>query len=117
MNDDGFLDVYAGYAQIFTTPSSIEDRLFLNDGNSNHHIRVLLEGVVSNINGIGARVEAYGIWGKQIREVRSGEGYGIHNSFTQHFGLGQATAIDSIVVRWPSGIIQNIDNIIMLTNF
>ncbi len=111
LNHDGFIDVYAGYAQLYTSPTTINDQLFLNDGNSNHFFNVQLRGVVSNINGIGARVEAYGVWGKQIREVRSGEGYGIHNSFTQHFGLGQATSIDSIVVRWPSGIIQTIDDI------
>ena len=39
----------------------------------------------------------------QIREVRSGEGYGITNSFTKHFGLGAAESIDRLVVRWPSG--------------
>lgn len=38
-----------------------------------------------------------------MREVRSGEGYGVMPSLTQHFGLGAATAIDRLVVRWPSG--------------
>jgi len=110
LNHDGFLDVYAGYAELFTTPSNIADRLYLNNGNQNNFFSVQLEGTQSNINGIGARVEIYGAWGKQIREVRSGEGYGIMNSFTQHFGLGSATQIDKVVVRWPSGIIQEIDN-------
>ena len=80
LNADGFLDVYAGYAYLYTTPSTISDQLFLNDGNNNNYISILLEGVESNINGIGARIEIYGPWGIQIREVRSGEGYGIHNS-------------------------------------
>ena len=110
LNHDGFLDVYAAYANIYNSPSSISDRLFMNDGNSNNFIGLQLQGVVSNINGIGARVELYGSWGKQIREVRSGEGYGIHNSFTQHFGIGSATTIDKIIVRWPSGIVQEISN-------
>ncbi len=110
LNHDGFLDVYAGYANIFNNPSSISDRLFMNDGNSNHFLNINLQGVISNINGIGARIEVYGVWGKQIREVRSGEGYGIHNSLNKHFGVGQATSVDSIVVRWPSGIIQTIDD-------
>ena len=38
-----------------------------------------------------------------IREVRSGESYGIGHSFTQHFGLGDATEIDALIVKWPSG--------------
>jgi len=109
LNHDGFLDVYAGYANIYTTPSNISDRLFLNDGNDNHFISVLLEGTESNINGIGARIEIYGDWGKQIREVRSGEGYGIHNSFRQHFGIGEAEEIEKIVINWPSGNEQTIN--------
>ena len=110
LNQDGFIDVYAGYAQLFNTPSTIQDRLFLNNGNNNHFLSVNLQGRQSNINGIGARVELYGAWGQQIREVRSGEGYGIMNSFTQHFGIGANTSITKVVVKWPSGIIQEVTN-------
>jgi len=110
LNQDGFIDVYAGYAQLFNTPTTIQDRLFLNNGNTNHFLSVNLQGVQSNINGIGARVELYGAWGQQIREVRSGEGYGIMNSFTQHFGIGANTSISKVVVKWPSGIIQEVSN-------
>ncbi len=106
LNNDGFPDVYAGFGFGYNQVSNESDRLFLNNGNGNHYAKVRLEGVASNINGIGARVELHGSWGKQIREVRSGESYGIMNSFTTHFGLGSATAIDSLIIRWPSG---NID--------
>ena len=106
LNNDGFLDVYAGFGFSYNQVSNESDRLFLNNGNGNHYSKLRLQGGASNINGIGARVEIYGSWGKQIREVRSGESYGIMNSFTTHFGLGGATSIDSLVVRWPSG---NID--------
>jgi len=110
LNRDGFLDIYAGYAALFNTPTDKGDILFMNDGNDNNFFSVLLEGTVSNVNGIGARVELYGDWGIQIREVRSGEGYGIMNSFNQHFGLGTATEIDKIVVKWPSGIVDSVLN-------
>ena len=59
---------------------------------------------------MGARLELYGPWGLQIREVRSGESYGMMNSFTQHFGLGTATQIDSLVIRWPSGQVETVTN-------
>ena len=110
LNHDGFLDVYAGYASGLNDPSSIKDRLWLNDGNNNNYIAIELVGNESNINGIGARVELYGAWGKQIREVRSGEGYGIMNSLIQHFGIGQSTQITKVVVKWPSGITDEINN-------
>ncbi|MBC3846582.1 VCBS repeat-containing protein [Winogradskyella echinorum] len=110
INHDGFLDIYAGYANGLNSPSSTKDRIWLNDGNSNNYINIQLEGTVSNINGIGARVELYGTWGKQIRDVRSGEGYGLVNTFTQHFGIGVNTQIEKVVVRWPSGVVDEILN-------
>jgi PKD repeat protein len=109
LNNDGFLDVYAGYGFGYNQVSSQHDRLFLNSPNDNHYFRVLLEGTSSNRNAIGARLELYGLWGKQIREIRSGESYGIMNSYVAHFGLGDAAAIDSLYIYWPSG---NTDRII-----
>lgn len=110
INHDGFLDIYAGYANGLNSPSSIKDRIWLNEGNSNNYLNVQLEGTQSNINGIGARVEVYGAWGIQIRDVRSGEGYGLVNSFTQHFGIGVNTQIEKVIVRWPSGTVDEILN-------
>lgn len=108
LNNDGFIDVLAGYANNYNNPSSISDQLFINDGNSNNWSKIILEGVESNSNGIGARVELYGTWGMQIREVRAGESYGTQNSLASHFGLGSATTIDQIIIRWPSGIVDEI---------
>ncbi len=110
LNHDGFLDIYGGYAGLFNNPSSIDDALWMNDGNSNNYIAVRLEGVISNKDAIGAKVELYGSWGIQVREVRAGESYSIVNSFTQHFGIGAETDIDKIVVRWPSGIVDEVLN-------
>ncbi len=104
LNHDGFLDIYGGYATIYTNPSNIDDVLWMNDGaNGNNFLSVNLQGVVSNRDGIGALLEIHGDWGVQIREVRAGESYGICNSFQKHFGLGTAASIDSLKIYWPSG--------------
>lgn len=110
LNHDGFLDVYASYGRAFNSPGSQVDRLWMNEGNNNNYLIVNLKGTISNINGIGARLELYGGWGKQIREVRSGEGYGIMNSLNQHFGIGPYVEIEKLVVKWPSGTIDEIFN-------
>ncbi len=42
------------------------------------------------------------------REVSSGGGWSSPNDLRVHFGLGNATRIDSLEIRWPSGIVQKI---------
>ncbi len=112
LNHDGFLDVVASYGSGFNSSSpNKNDIIWLNDGNDNNYIVFNLLGNASNINGVGARIEVYGAWGKQIREVRAGESYGIHNTFSQHFGLGDATSVDSVIVRWPSGNIDKVEDL------
>ncbi|MAZ72319.1 MAG: RNA-binding protein [Flavobacteriaceae bacterium] len=96
-NGDGFLDVVNN------------GNLYINDGNNiNNYVKIGLKGVESNSNGIGARIKIEGAWGTQMREVRSGQGFRHMNSLVAHFGLGPATAIDKIIIEWPSGIIDEI---------
>ncbi len=97
-NDDGFLDVIAG------------NSLMLNNGNSNNYVKFDLQGIESNKSAIGARIEIYGAWGIQIREVRAGESFDPASSLITHFGLGAATSIDQVVIKWPSGTVTSIDN-------
>jgi hypothetical protein len=115
LNGDGFLDLFASYCDIYNTPSSHSDKIWMNStNNGNHYVFFDLVGGatsgMSNKSGIGAIVKIYGAWGVQVREVRSGEAYGIQNSFAMHFGLGTATSIDSAVVIWPSGIVDVVYN-------
>ncbi|MGK4568555.1 ASPIC/UnbV domain-containing protein [Flavobacterium sp. 3HN19-14] len=98
LNGDGFLDILNGNTVRFATP------------NGNNWTSITLHGIETNSNGIGARVEIYGAWGKQIRDVRSGEGFGYMSTLNMHFGLGTATAIDKIVIKWPSGTVDTIYN-------
>jgi hypothetical protein len=97
-NNDGFLDIQNG------------NTIFKSQGNVNKWITLNLEGVQSNRNGIGARVEIYGAWGKQIRDVRSGEGFEYMSTLNPHFGIGTASTIDKVVVRWPSGTVDELLN-------
>src|SRR5690606_38240469 len=98
LNNDGFLDVQSG------------GTVYFNNGNNNNWIKFSFEGIQSNRNGIGARVEIHGAWGMQIREVRSGDGFRNMSSLNVHFGIGEATEIEQVVVKWPSGVIDYINN-------
>nr|WP_294861076.1 FG-GAP-like repeat-containing protein [uncultured Fluviicola sp.] len=98
MNNDGFLDIRNG------------NTIYMSDKNSNNWITINLQGIQSNSNGIGARVEIYGSWGKQIRDIRSGDGFRYMNTLNAHFGIGTATVIDSLFIKWPSGQIDQVNN-------
>lgn len=108
LNNDGFQDIYGTYSTSFNNSNgSIADRLWMNStNNGNNHLAINLHGTVSNRMGVGARVEIHGEWGIQIREVRSGESYGIQNSLTQYFGIGTSTQVEYVVVHWPSGLVD-----------
>ncbi len=98
LNNDGFLDVqFANY-------------VYYNVPNGNNWVKINLKGITSNSNGIGARIEIYGAWGKQIREIRSGHGFSHMSSLNAYFGIGTATEITKIVVKWPSGIVDTLWN-------
>ncbi|HQW26383.1 MAG TPA: FG-GAP-like repeat-containing protein, partial [Saprospiraceae bacterium] len=97
-NNDGFLDV------------TCRSQLWTNDGNDNHWLKLMLRGIESNRNGIGARIELYGSWGVQTRELRSGQSYSPMNTLAVHFGIGQSEIIDKLLVRWPGGEITEILN-------
>lgn len=98
LNNDGFLDIQNGTTIRYAVP------------NANNWVKVTLNGIQSNKNGIGARIEIYGAWGKQIRDIRSGEGFKYMSSLNAHFGIGTATAITQIIIKWPSGIVDTINN-------
>jgi hypothetical protein len=97
-NNDGFLDIQNG------------NQLKINSGNDNNWIKFHLQGVQSNSNGIGARVELHTPFGVQIRDVRSGEGFKYMSSLNVHFGLGQVSEITQAVIYWPSGTVDTIEN-------
>ncbi|ABF39922.1 ASPIC/UnbV [Candidatus Koribacter versatilis Ellin345] len=70
---------------------------------SNHWIAFKAIGTKSNRSGIGAKIQVTA--GKRVfvNEVRSGSSYNSSSDLRVHFGLGTATSVDTVEVRWPSG--------------
>jgi hypothetical protein len=65
----------------------------------------------SNRDGIGARVEVWVGGREQKAERVASSGYLSQDDGRLHFGLGAATKIDKLVVRWPSGTVQTLENL------
>jgi enediyne biosynthesis protein E4 len=69
----------------------------------NHRVLFRLVGTRSNRAAIGARVTIHAGGMTQFDEVRGGGSYLSQNDLRLHFGLGSATKIDVVEVRWPTG--------------
>lgn len=77
--------------------------LLRNRHGSGHWVGFELEGTRSNRDAVGARVRVRAGAGWQTRVVTAGSGYLSGSSLRQHFGLGNATRVDEVVIDWPSG--------------
>src|SRR5689334_9695098 len=79
--------------------------LLVNQAKSgNHWIGIKTIGTKSNRDGIGAKIRVKAGERVLVDEVRSGSSYDSNNDIRVHFGLGSATKIDSVEIRWPSGL-------------
>jgi enediyne biosynthesis protein E4 len=77
----------------------------------NHWITLKLTGAKSNRDGIGAVVEIVTGATHRKRERVAGSGYLSQDDGRLHFGIGPATKVDRITVRWPSGREQVFHNV------
>jgi hypothetical protein len=71
--------------------------------NRNHWLGVITKGTKSNRDGIGAKVTVIAGDHRYVQEVRSGSSYISNNDIRLHFGLGDATDVSRVEVRWPNG--------------
>jgi enediyne biosynthesis protein E4 len=74
-----------------------------------HWIQFELEGAQSNRSAIGARVELHWKNRKQVQQVAAASGFSAQNQRRLHYGLGDADAVDRVVIRWPSGQEQTVE--------
>jgi hypothetical protein len=104
-DNDGHVDV--AIANVNDTP----DLFRLQDASGHHWVTLTLTGTKSNRNAIGARVRCVAAGLSHWDEVRGGGSYLSQNDFRVHFGLGDATRIDRVEVRWPSGAEESWDGL------
>jgi len=102
LNSDGYLDLvvadgYQGTSQIWIGPTT-----------ENHWIKVHLEGTLSNKDAIGTIIEAWSNGQKRIDQTTCTSSHLAQDSFNYPFGLGTSTQADSVIIKWPSGIINKV---------
>jgi hypothetical protein len=105
-DNDGDVDM------IVTSGAGATTRLWRNDSTTGHHwLTLRLLGTISNRSAIGARVEVQTPIRTTVQEISGGAGRGNQNSLPLEFGLGAAESVVRVTVRWPSGMVQVIENV------
>jgi hypothetical protein len=77
--------------------------LLMGRGKAGNWLQLSLEGTESNRGAIGAIATVRIGDEQQLRQVSAGSGFLSSSSPILHFGLGDATSVDSLEIRWPSG--------------
>ena len=121
LDNDGDLDILVvNQKPVLDYPVESLTKLYRNDSTKGNWIKIALKGVESESHGIGSRVEVVVGKTKMIREIDGGSSHISQNSTIAHFGLGDATKIDSIIVTWVGKgqqvlINQDVNNLITIT--
>jgi len=105
LNNDGKIDV------VVTCMNDKPEILMNRSRNNNHWLLLDLEGTKSNRDGLGTRIkiEANGV--AQYNHATTSVGYGDSSDRRVHFGLGKASMVQRIEIRWPSGTLQVLTNV------
>ena len=119
INRDGRMDIFVGMGGNMPSgcpqpPCAIQgqeepNRFFIQDGEpSGSWLRYRLVGMLSNRDAIGARVMFVTDAGEFHRHTSGGNGFNTMNPLEVLAGLGTATKVDRVWVKWPSGIVQEV---------
>jgi hypothetical protein len=115
-NDDGCQDIYSSLGGAYSGDFA-RNALFLNPGSTNRWLKLKLVGTKANRFAIGARIKLTLQTPAGSRElhrvVSSGGSFG-SNPLRQEIGLGDATAVTRVEIRWPgSGTQQTVTGLEM----
>lgn len=98
--NDGALDLVLGNEN--DVPALFKNLV----GIKRHWLLLKLVGTKSNRDALGARVTLTAGGLRLVREVTAGSSYASQSMLPVHFGLDRAPRVDTLEIRWPSGLVQ-----------
>lgn len=78
---------------------------------THHWLALRLVGTRGNRDGFGARVELVAGGRVQIAEARCPTAYVFQHDPRRHFGLGSASVVERLTIRWPGGHVQELKEV------
>ncbi len=103
LNNDGLMDI------LVMNHDTVKTKIWNNNiSNSNNYLKLELTGLQSNHKGVGSWIEVYTPIDTHYRYTHCGIGFQSQEGYNNHIGLGAVTTIDSVRVRWSSGIVDRI---------
>ncbi len=106
LNNDGLEDIVA-------TSLGESPHIFMNRAlNKNHWLLFDLQGTASNRDGIGASLKVITSSGRELYNYAT-TSIGLMSSADRrvHFGMGPDTVAKSVEIHWPSGVVQQLNNL------
>jgi len=100
-DNDGDLDLMVSNinAPAFVYKNTLRDSLSAQT----NYLKINFKGTPKNPHAIGAAVKIYTPGGQKLRINQPVRGFQSSVSTTLHFGLNDATIIDSMIINWPDG--------------
>nr|WP_211217387.1 CRTAC1 family protein [Neolewinella persica] len=106
LENDGDLDIFIVCQRpvLPNFPVSSKTKLLRNDAAPGNWLKVALKGKEAESQGLGSRVTVFSKGRQMIREIDGGGSSHLsQNSVIAHFGLGEETVADSVLVSWTGG--------------
>ena len=101
-----------GYLDVLIVNNGEAPLLLHNRGESkNNWLGLQLVGTKSNVMGIGAIITWQAGGAKHSRLKTNGGSYLASHDPREVLGLGKATKVDSLEIRWPSGKVDKFENL------
>lgn len=104
LDDDGRVDVVVSHVDLKGTPAVLRNVT----ANGNHWLGVRLKPTVGPAEPVGAEVRVTAGGRTQVRVFQRNQSYLSTNDPRLHFGLGGASTVERVEVRWPGGVVQTL---------
>jgi hypothetical protein len=113
LNSDGRMDLVLTEGQWLNGPNTGRNRLWIHLNQlqtPNHWVGVRLASAKAGMSAIGAKVWVKTASGVYVRQLITGDSYQSQHPNTVHFGLGPRMDVEQIIVRWPNGLTNVVEN-------